>query len=196
MSVVILSAGLNQPSSTRLLADRFAGSLVDRGLDARVVDLRAYAHDVVNAMLTGFPAEPLRQLLDTVSGAAGVVAVTPVFNASYSGLFKSFVDVLDRDALAGTPVVVAATGGTARHSLVLDHALRPLFSHLRAVVLPTGVFAATEDWAGADGTGAAQLRARVDRAVAELADAIARRPGPAPADPFALTTTFDQLLAG
>ena len=74
--------------------------------------------------------------------------MTPVFSASYSGLFKSFFDVLDPDALAGKPVLIAATGGTARHSLVLEHALRPLFAYLRAVVVPTAVFAASEDWAG------------------------------------------------
>ncbi len=83
-----------------------------------------------------------------------------------SGLFKSFFDAVsgfDKDALAGTPVLIAATGGTARHSLVLDHALRPLFAYLRAVVVPTGVYAASEDW------GAQGLAERIERAGAELA---------------------------
>ncbi len=67
-----------------------------------------------------------------MTGADGVIAVTPVFTASYSGLFKSFFDLIDPTALTGTPVLIGATGGTARHSLVLDHALRPLFAYLRA----------------------------------------------------------------
>lgn len=86
-----------------------------------------------------------------------------MFSASYSGLFKMFVDILDPDALTGVPVLVAATAGTARHALVLDYALRPLFTYLRAVVVPTGVFAATEDFGG---TG---LSERVARAGDELA---------------------------
>lgn len=86
-----------------------------------------------------------------------------MFSASYSGLFKSFFDVLDKDALAGKPVLIAATGGTGRHSLVLEHALRPLFAYLRAVVVPTGVYAASEDW-GAEG-----LAERIERAADELA---------------------------
>ena len=87
----------------------------------------------------------------------------PVFNGSYSGLFKMFFDALDKDSLAGTPVLIAAAAGSARHSLVLDHALRPLFAYLRAVVVPTGIFAATEDF------GSHGLSDRITRAAAELA---------------------------
>ncbi|WP_181008696.1 NAD(P)H-dependent oxidoreductase, partial [Streptomyces sp. SM12] len=83
-----------------------------------------------------------------VTSADALIAVTPVYNASYSGLFKSFFDLVDPTALAGTPVIVAATGGTPRHSLVLDHAMRPLFGYLRALTVPTGVYAATADWGG------------------------------------------------
>ena len=90
-------------------------------------------------------------MIDRVHGADGLVVVTPVFAASYSGLFKTFFDVLDKDALDGKPVLIAATAGTARHSLVLDHALRPLFAYLHAVVVPTGVFAATDDFGTSGG---------------------------------------------
>lgn len=159
------------------------------------MDLREHAHDVVNHLLTGFAPTALRRTLDAVAAADGLIAVTPIFNASYNGLFKSFFDVVDRDALAGTPVLVGATGGTARHSLALEHAVRPMFAYLRAVVLPTAVFAAPEDWAGDDGDSA--LRARIRRAAAELAEQVDRRPAASgPADPFALTTDFAALLAG
>ena len=129
-----------------------------------------------------------------VTTADAVVAVTPVFSASYSGLFKTFFDVLEPDALAGTPVLVAATAGTARHSLVLDFALRPLFTYLRATVVPTGVFAASEDFgtAGADGA----LSGRVDRAARELADLVAGRARTGPVDPFENPTPFEELLRG
>ena len=96
-----------------------------------------------------------------------MIAVTPVFTASYSGLFKSFFDILETDTLKGLPVLIGATAGTARHSLVLDHALRPLFAYLKAIVLPTAVFAASEDWG--DTRGGA-LEGRIVRAGAELAD--------------------------
>ena len=150
--LVVVSAGLSQPSSTRLLADRLAaattGALADAGIESRleVVELRDHARALVDHLLTGFPSPDLRTAIDDVLAADGLVAVSPIFNASYSGLFKLFFDVLERDSLDGVPVLIGATGGTTRHSLALDHALRPLFAYLGALVVPTGVYAAAEDW--------------------------------------------------
>ncbi len=126
-----------------------------------------------------------------MTGADAVIAVTPMYSGSYNGLFKSFFDVLDPDALAGKPVLIAATGGTARHSLALEHAMRPLFSYLRAVTVPTAVFAATEDWGS---TGRAELTARIERAGGELAALVTQHAPAAAADPYAAITPFDQLL--
>jgi FMN reductase len=200
-TIAVVSAGLRQPSSTRLLADRLAAAtraaLLDRGVDdvdVPVVELRDLAHDIVNNLLTGFPSTPLRAAIDTVTGADGLIAVTPIFSASYSGLFKSFVDILDDGSLAGMPVVLAATGGTARHSLAVEHALRPLFAYQRAIAMPTSVFAATEDWSGE--TAAAPLDDRISRAAVELADQVYRLERTGPPDPFALTSSFESLLAG
>jgi FMN reductase len=199
-TVAVVSAGLSTPSSTRLLADRLAAATVaalrERGEDAvvEVVELREHARDLADAFVTGFPNTALRAALDTVTGADAVIAVTPVFTASYSGLFKSFADVLEKDALTGKPVLLAATAGTARHSLVLEHAMRPLFAYLRAVTVPTAVFAASEDWAGGDG---GELGLRIDRAAGELADVVTGRPASArPADPFADVPSFEDLLRG
>lgn len=152
MKLIVVSAGLSTPSSTRLLADRLAEAARDE-LAARgqapsteVVELRELVGDIAGRLVTGFPPPRLSAAIDAATAADGLIVVTPVFAASYSGLFKSFFDVIDPDALSGKPVVIAATGGTARHSLVLEHAVRPLFAYLRAVAVPTAVFAASEDW--------------------------------------------------
>ncbi|MFI6565464.1 FMN reductase [Streptomyces sp. NPDC050534] len=164
MKLVVVSAGLSVPSSTRLLGDRLAAAVGRQTpAEVQVVELRDLAVEIAHNFTSGFPGRHLSAALDAVTGADGLIVVTPVFSASYSGLFKSFFDVLDKDALAGKPVLIAATGGTARHSLVLEHALRPLFAYLRAVVVPTGVYAASEDW-GAEG-----LDDRIERAAGELA---------------------------
>ncbi|GAA2583470.1 NAD(P)H-dependent oxidoreductase [Winogradskya consettensis] len=195
-SLVVISAGLSQPSSTRLLADRLSAAAVDQAaslgvdLTVRVVELRDVAHDLMNHMLTGFPPAALKDVIEAVEAADGIIAVTPVFNASFSGLFKSFFDVLDKDALVDKPVLIAATGGTARHSLALEHALRPMFAYLRAVTMPTSVFAATDDWGGSEDL----LHGRVDRAASELAREISRREPAVVTDPFALTTSFADML--
>ena len=202
--IAVVSAGLSQPSSTRLLADRLAEAVrvgldeQGREVEIRVVELRELAHAIADNLVTGFPGSALREAVETVTGADGIIAVTPVFSASYSGLFKSFFDVIENTALTGKPVVIAATGGTARHSLVLDHALRPLFSYLRAVVLPTGVYAASEDWGTGDSALTDSLPGRITRAAGELTALLGHAgPGTARADEEEELDflPFDQQLA-
>ena len=216
-TAAVVSAGLSQPSSTRLRADQLAGAVrtaaADRGDRVEVItlELRELARDITDNLLTGFPSVTLQTALDAVSSADAVIAVTPVFSGSYSGLFKSFFDVLDRDALVGTPVLLAATGGSARHSLVLDYALRPLFAYLKADIVPTGVFAATSDF-GSDDAGRS-LADRIGRAAGELLSRLSPTgnetarvetdlgPGSGPhhrsgtSDPFENLVPFEQLLA-
>ncbi|GGQ27167.1 FMN reductase [Actinomadura coerulea] len=194
-TLAVVSAGLGQPSSTRLLADRLAEAAAGalRG-DATVetIELRDHAHAMVDATLTGFPSGTFRAAAETVANADGLIAVTPVFNASFSGLFKTFFDVLERGSLEGTPVLLGATGGTARHSLAIDYTMRPLFAYLRASVVPTGVYAASEDWGSAE----TALPERVARAGAELAALVEARPAPAKDDPYEAPVPFERLLAG
>jgi FMN reductase len=194
MKLVVVSAGLSVPSSTRLLGDRLAAAT---GADeTRVVELRDLAVEIAHTFTNGFPGPELSAAFEAIGAADGLIVVTPVFSASYSGLFKSFFDALsvtDPEALTGTPVLIAATGGTARHSLVLDHALRPLFSYLKAVVVPTGVYAAAEDW-GAEG-----LDARIARAAGELAALMSGLSAARPArkaDTFEDVVPFEERLAG
>lgn len=197
--IVVLTAGLRQPSSSRLLADRLASAteaaLQQRGrtVELDVVELREYARELTNHLLTGFPAGRLAELIERVVDADALVVVSPIFSGSYSGLFKTFFDVLEPEVLAGKPVLIGATGGTARHSLALEYALRPLFSYLRTVVVPTAVFAAPEDW-GSD----AQLSVRVTRAADELADLVRPVPrGQVEADDSDdELVPFERLLAG
>jgi FMN reductase len=173
-TLAVVSAGLTVPSSTRLLADRLATAVGGQlEVAVEVVELRDLATDIANNLVAGFPSPRLTAAIETVTRADGLIAATPIFTASYSGLFKSFFDVIDHEALVGKPVLVAATGGTARHSLALEHALRPLFTYLRAIVVPTAVYAASEDWAsgGADG-----LAHRIARAAGELAELMSTHP--------------------
>ena len=172
LRLTVVSAGLSVPSSTRLLADRLTEAvrkeLADAGQDVevQVVELRDLAADIANNLVTGFPSPTLAAAVESVTSANGLIAVTPVFSASYSGLFKSFFDVIDKDAVTAKPVLAAATGGTARHSLALEHALRPLFAYLRAVVVPTAVYAASEDWGGTGDPLTDTLPRRIVRAAA------------------------------
>jgi len=183
-----------------MLADQLGAAAQERlrelGHESSVTtyELREYAVDIANAMVSGYAPPNLEALINEVIDADALIAVTPVFTASMSGLFKSFFDVIDKDALDGKPVMVGATGGSARHSMVLDFALRPMFSYLRARLAPTAVYAAPDDWgAGTDGTGS--LDSRVRRAGVELVALLGDAPAPAPRQDPKESLPFEQLLA-
>ena len=206
-TIAVVHAGLGQPSSTRLLADRLADATT-RELEAlghdvtvEMVELRDHGHAIIDAMLTGFPTGDLARHIETITQADGVIAVSPLFTTTYSGLFKSFVDILDKEALTGMPVLLGATGGTPRHSLALEYSMRPLFTYLRADVVTTSVFAATDDWAQSGGEkhddGGSSLPERIDRAGRAFAGLVsARGEHTKPADPFSSTPSFLDMLGG
>ena len=166
--LVVVNAGVSDPSSSRLLADRTAQKAIDLlredGTDAvvSVIELGPLAVEIAQAMVSGFPGERVQAAIERLAGADAVIASTPVYKAGMSGLFKSFVDLLDNDLLIATPIVLAATAGTARHAMVVDEQLRPLFAFLRAIPVPTSLFAAPEDW------GSSSLGDRIERAATEL----------------------------
>ncbi|MET3720172.1 FMN reductase [Arthrobacter sp. UYEF21] len=198
--ITVLSAGLGVPSSSRLLADQLAAAaehhLADAGYEVTVdvVELRDLAVDIANNFVTGYAAPRLAEVIAGVGASEGIIAVSPVFSASYSGLFKSFIDVLDPKSLEGKAVLLGATGGTDRHQMVLEYAMRPLFSYLRTRMAATAVFAGPQDWGHTD-DGGSPLSDRVERAASEFAGLLkGAQPGLKPA--AAESLPFEQLLAG
>ena len=171
--LVVINAGVSDPSSTRMLVHRIAQRSLDRlsgaGLSTSlaIIDLAPLAIDIAKAIVAGFPGDKLQAAIDTLAGADAIIAATPVYKAGMSGLFKSFIDLVDNDLLIAKPVILAATAGTARHAMVADEQMRPLFAFLRAVPVPTSIFAAPEDW------GAPDLGKRIDRAATELTQFVA-----------------------
>jgi FMN reductase len=167
--LVVVSAGISEPSSTRMLADRIAQRtlelLRETGAEAStdVIELAPLAVDIATANVAGLPSERLQAAIEQIASADALIAATPVYKAGISGLFKSFIDVLDDDLLIAKPVLLAATAGSNRHALVVDEQMRPLFAYMRALILPTSVFAGPDDW------GATELGDRIGRSATELA---------------------------
>ena len=168
LRLVVVSAGTSDPSATRLLADRTADRAAalaarnGRQLTVSVVELREIAADISTALVSQLVTPKLRQALSVLGDADGLIVAAPVYQAGPSGLFTSFFNAADNDLLIGKPVVLAATAGTARHALVADDHMRPLFAFLRALSVPTSLFAAPEDWSDP------ALNKRIDRAAREL----------------------------
>lgn len=180
--IAVVSAGLADPSSTRLLADRLTEAATARlsrdGVvpEVHVIELRLLAGAIADAMVTNNRSPELQLVLDQVEQADGVITATPTFKASYSGLFKSFWDLVDDKTLVGIPVLLGATGGTQRHSLMVETAMRPMFAYLRAATVPHAVFAAADDWGevvgAAESTRTTPLDERITEAGEEFAAAL------------------------
>jgi FMN reductase len=194
-NVVVVSAGVGVPSASTLLGDRLAAAaataLGGDGVRVQHLQLRTLAVELGGFVTTRLPGPGLRAAFDALQAADGVIVVTPIYNGSYSGLFKLFFDALEEGAMAGRPVLLAATGGTARHSLAIDHALLPLFYYLKAPVAPHPVFAATKDW----GSPGGKLERRIARAAEAFVELVRRSSPSTGPDAFAVPD-FAQLLGG
>jgi FMN reductase len=170
--ITVVSAGVGEPSTTTKLAEgiaeKTANVLHNSALSAQVniIELKNLAKDIAVASVSWQISQELQTALDIVTHSDAVVAASPVFKASYSGLFKSFWDVAAQDAVLGMPIALVATGGSERHALVPDTSMRSLFAFMRAVIVPTGLMAATVDW-GSEG-----LVQRQTRVAAELASLV------------------------
>lgn len=166
--LVAINGGVSDPSSTRMLVDQMAQKTIDRLAAAHretrlsMIDLAPLAVDIAKAMVAGFPSEKLQAAIDNLASADAIIAATPVYKAGISGLFKSFIDLIDSDLLIAKPVLLGATAGTARHAMVTDDQMRPLFAFLRAIPVPTSVFVTPDDW------GSNELAKRIDRGAVEL----------------------------
>lgn len=170
-------AGHGPGSASRQLARRLLDAVRDlspMAVSALPVDVWDLLPAIHRALTTGVWDEDLRLARDTIAASDGVIAVTPIVYGAYSGPFKSFVDVLGELAWRQKPVLIGASGGSARHCLAVEHVLRPLFVCLRCNVLPTSVFVTTDEWGS--NRLAPDVRARIGRAATEMVAAIRSRP--------------------
>lgn len=168
-NITVVSAGLGSASTTSMLAKNIAFELEDVGAGVQIcrVELRALAKDILKAIIDRDQSATLKDALAVVRNADALVMVSPTYNSAYSGLFKMFVDVWEPGMINSKPVLLAATGGTLRHSLALDGPMRSLFGYLRGLVMPTVVFATPEDW-NKDMQPMPRLSTRIKRAAGEL----------------------------
>lgn len=166
--LAVISAGASDPSTTRMLADRAAQSVGmlarERGQEVSisVIEIRELLPELPQALSSQFMGPGFKRAIETLVEADGIIAAAPVYKAAASAAFTAFFQVLDNDLLIGKPVILAATAGTARHALVVDNEMRSLFAYLRALPVPTGLFASPEDM------NDKALTERVSRAAREL----------------------------
>lgn len=178
LKVVAVNGSAHQPSRTLVLIQALLAELEQRlVLDTQIVDLSEIARPLGAALTRQeLPAEIEAQVA-AIESADLLIAAAPVYRGSFPGHFKHLFDLVGMDALVDKPVLLAATGGSDRHALVLEHQLRPLFSFLQALTLPIGVYASTGDFDGyqvGSGALADRIKLAADRA-APLFGASARQ---------------------
>jgi FMN reductase len=147
LRLVAVSGGLQRPSRSAALAEHLLDLIAKEvPCEQRLVELSQFAPQLAGAVRRSQLPHAVERELAAVERADVLVVATPVFRGSYTGLFKHFFDFIDQDALVDKPVLLAATGGSERHALVIDHQLRPLFSFFQARTLPLGVYATDKDF--------------------------------------------------
>ena len=173
--IVGFSANLQRPSKTRALVEAVAEETAARTrADIRLFDMVDAGTGLGSAWSRDQLSLPARRILEAIEGADALIVGTPVYKGAYTGLFKHLFDLVDPAALAGKPVVLSATGGGARHALVVEHSLRPLFGFFSAFTVPTAVYASDADFT--DGILVdAGIRARVSDAADELSGLLGAR---------------------
>lgn len=179
LKTVIVNGSLSRPSRTRVLLDALHARLgQELPLQAQVIDLLDLQPHLGAALSKNDLPPATLQAIEAIEQADFLIVGAPVFRASLPGLLKHLFDLIDLDALQGTPVLLAATGGSDRHALVLDHQLRPLFSFFQSLTLPIGVYGANSDFDNYRVTSPAlqaRLQLAAERAV-PVFDASQRRP--------------------
>ncbi len=216
MNIAVVNGSLSESSSGAALAGRLLAQIEakrpagESPIQVTWINLRSLGHDLLDNLYTGVPSPSVRAAYSDLAAADLILALTPTYQASYSGLFKLFWDTLPEDAIRGKYILLAATGGTGRHGLMIDHTLRPLFAYLGAMPLPTALFAATQDW-GDPGLEAnigvdEPLEHRIDRAANDVWSAVSGRAAapasspeipdrkPSAADAFPGFKDFESLL--
>ncbi|AWH45764.1 FMN reductase [Stenotrophomonas sp. ZAC14A_NAIMI4_1] len=180
--VALIGSPTSSATSRTLLLVRHLLEALQQRLHAGVtlVELAPIARSLGQSLSRAEASPEVEQALATVESADLLVVAAPVYRGSYPGLFKHLVDFIELDALVDTPVLLAATGGSERHALVIDHQLRPLFSFLQAHTLPIGVYATPADFAGAQVNSTA-LQARIELAAERAAGHLAVQAVLAPA---------------
>jgi FMN reductase len=166
-SIVGVSGNIKRPSKTRALVETILGRIsVSYGIAGVCYDLldapelgTSWDFSDIKGHLAG--------VIAAIENADVLVVGSPVYKGSYTGLFKHLFDLVGYDRLAGTPVILTATGGGDRHALVVEHQLRPLFGFFAAHTMGTAIYVSDADFAGGSLTSAAALK-RIDSAVAEL----------------------------
>ena len=172
-TIIGISGSLTRPSRTTALVGTILDHFTEAGEDHRLIELVDEAPHLFRTTPRGTLSGRAEAIVEAVEQADLLVVGTPVYRASYTGALKHLFDIVDHRALRGTPVLLAATGGTALHGLMIEHQLRPLFGFFNALTLPTAIYALEGDFE-AHVLTRGPVHERIGHAVAEARNQLVR----------------------
>ena len=165
LRIVGVSGSLREPSKTTALVRALIEEVTERdAVETRLIEVATLGPLFAGALRREDVEPEVEDALRAIETADLLIVASPVYRASFTGLFKHLFDFVGQYALVGTPVLLAATGGGERHALILEHQLRPLFGFFQALTLPVGVYASDADFAGYELTSP-DVKRRIDQAV-------------------------------
>lgn len=166
LNLVVISGGLNAPSKTEVLVQALVDTLAQAiPIQTHFIKFSEIAPLFAGTIYRNQLPQQVQDDLIAVETADALIVGTPVYRASFTGLFKHFFDFVEQNALIDVPVLLAASGGSERHALVLEHQLRPLFSFFQAQTLPIGVYATDRDFSSEYTIQSETLQDRIHLAV-------------------------------
>lgn len=180
LNVIAVAGSSYRPSRTLVLAEELLAQLAEQlgsqghTVNGQVIELGSIARSVGSALSRSELPADVEAQVKAIENADLLIVASPVYRGSYPGLLKHLFDLVDMNALIDTPVLLAATGGSERHALVIDHQLRPLFSFFQALTLPIGVYASEADFTNYQVSNEL-LKARIQLAVERAAPLFAAR---------------------
>nr|WP_315236910.1 FMN reductase [uncultured Albidiferax sp.] len=175
LKVVAVSGGLQRPSRTLVLVQELLAALGDAlPIDVHLIELGNIGPQFAGALYRSQLPTHVEAEVAAIESADLLIVASPVYRGSYTGLFKHLFDFVHHEALTDVPVLLAATGGSDRHALVIDHQLRPLFSFFQSRTLPIGVYATEKDFDGYEISSPA-LRDRIALAIARAVPQLSHR---------------------
>jgi FMN reductase len=174
LTVVAVSGSLHAPSKTTALVSEILTALGSSlPIDAHVIEVNDLGPFFAGALRRDQLPDEVEQELRRIETADLLIVASPVYRASFTGLFKHLFDFVDQYALVDVPVLLAATGGSDRHALIIEHQFRPLFGFFQALTLPIGVYASASDFTGYT-VSSLELQQRIDLAIARALPLIRR----------------------
>ena len=165
LNVVAVSGSLHSPSKTTALVRAILDALErELSINVHLIELSRVGREFSGALRRDELSAAAEADLRRIEGADLLIVASPVYRASFTGLFKHVFDFVEQYSLVDRPVLLAATGGSDRHALILEHQFRPLFSFFQALTLPLGVYAKDSDFTDYRVTNP-ELRDRIDQAI-------------------------------